>query len=301
MSLPISEALRDQPIDRPREIVRPPRPPKVSSRAIPGLDLVDDTPGDNAPRHWESLWGFAFSLGVHLALLAVLGLLVFDTADREHIGSLVGVLGKSGDDLPAEFILDEPNSDPGGSPEEIDAFAPSVPLREVGEAAALAASAGGGTGAGAGPADGDGVGIEVPAVNVPSHAVTKGSFSAWTEPKDPEPGHNYQIIIQVRLAEKLLKNGKYRLSDITGLVRGTDTYQLPIKFNSKQSIAPKDGTVELVIRTPNRPPAPATAVVLEDGIVQLSIEIPGAAQLVRDTIRIESKLLKEKQVIELVF
>lgn len=302
MSLPISEALRDQPIDRPRDTVRPLRPAKVSKRAPAGPVVVDVETDENAQRHWEAVWGFLCSLGVHVTLLAVLGLVVFETADREPATSLVGVLGDS--DIPGEFVLgDEPNLNPGGSPEEVEVLTPSVALHDIGGAAAAASGTGGGGGVGNGVGDGvgDGVGVAVPAVNVPGHAVTKGSFSAWTIPKDPEPGTDYRIIIQVRLADRLLKNGKYRLSDISGLVRGTDTYQLPIKFNSRQTIAAKDGVVNLEIKPPNRPSAPATAVVQDGGVVELSIVIPGAAQLVRDTIRIESKLLKEKQVIELVF
>ena len=46
---------------------------------------------------------------------------------------------------------------------------------------------------------------------------------------------------------------------------------------------------------------PTDVVEIKDGVVQFQIPVPGAKQLVKDTIRIESKLLKEKQVIHLVF
>jgi hypothetical protein len=36
-------------------------------------------------------------------------------------------------------------------------------------------------------------------------------------------------------------------------------------------------------------------------VVQIQVAIPGAVQLVKDTIRIKSELLKEEQTIEIVF
>ena len=87
---------------------------------------------------------------------------------------------------------------------------------------------------GAGDGQGDGIGVTVPSINVPGHAVTKGSFSVGTEPEDPEPREDYMIIIQVRLPENLIKNGKYRANDITGMVRGTDSYTKKIVFPTDQ-------------------------------------------------------------------
>ena len=69
----------------------------------------------------------------------------------------------------------------------------------------------------------------------------------------------------------------YRGSDLSGMVTGTDGYKQAIKFNRGQAFD------------------------VQDGSVQVRIRVPGAAQLVRDSIRIESKLLREKQMIEIEF
>ena len=121
---------------------------------------------------------------------------------------------------------------------------------------------------------GDGEAMQVAAINVPSYAVTKGSFSAWTEPRDPDPGRQYFIVIQVRLPNTVKK---YRASDLTGMVTGTDLYKQVIKFRT---------TEEFLIK---------------EGAVQVRVPVPGAAKLVRDTIRIESRLLREKQTIQIEF
>ena len=117
----------------------------------------------------------------------------------------------------------------------------------------------------------------MPAVSVPSYAVTQGSFSAWTVPEDPEPSQPYVIRIVVRLPGDWNQSAKFRLRDISGMVIGTDGYKQVIRFKTTQLAEVQDGTV------------------------QIDIPVPGARKLVRDTIRIESKLLKEKQVLQLVF
>lgn len=123
-------------------------------------------------------------------------------------------------------------------------------------------------------AGGEGAAMPVPAVNVPSYAVSKGSFSAWTEPRDPDPGRQYVIVIQVRLPKSIRE---YPGSDLTGKVIGTDLYKQDIKFKSTDKFPVKDGAA------------------------QVQIPVPGAAKLVRDTIQIESRLLGEKQTILIEF
>ena len=60
-------------------------------------------------------------------------------------------------------------------------------------------------------------------------------------------------------------------------MNGTDGYKQVIRFK-------RDETFTVV-----------------DGIVQVRIRVPGADRLVRDTIRVESKVLREKQTIEIEF
>src|SRR5262249_5050992 len=156
-----------------------------------------------AQRRWESLLGMLCSFGVHLILLTCLGLLAFETSDR-HVGNLVGIIGTDGD-VPADFILDSAiGNDEGGSESPMDVEKPAVVLHDLGSSSASAKLSGGsGSGLGAGDGEGDGIGVAVPSINVPGYAVTKGSFSVWTEPEDPEPRQDYRIIIQIRLPENL--------------------------------------------------------------------------------------------------
>lgn len=133
---------------------------------------------------------------------------------------------------------------------------------------------GSGRGFGEGAGNGFGTGLPLPGINVPSFAVTKGSFSVWTEPRDPEPGQPYRIIIQIRVPSGVTR---FRGSDLTGAVIGTDTYRQAIRFKSTDQFPVVDGAVEI------------------------PIVVPGAKRLVRDTIRVESRLLREKQVIHIVF
>lgn len=281
MTLPTSETLQERSTSQPEAAPRTRSVPnrRVTPPPVPPL-VVADGPleMDVARRRWESVYGMLCSLGVHLVMLLVLGLLAFETSSRE-IGTLVGVLGQQQKDAPADFILDsEMDVDTGGSEEPLDAVTSTVLFNDSGLLAANPARVGGGgTGTGDGAGDGDGVGVAVPTLNIPGYAVTKGSFSAWTEPEDPEPGKEYFIIIQVRVPDKMQKGKLYPVKDITGLVTGTDGYKKVIRFR------------------------PTDKVEIQEGVIQFQLQIPGAAQLVKDTIRIESRLLKEKQTIQLVF
>ncbi len=110
------------------------------------------------------------------------------------------------------------------------------------------------------------------------NVVTKGSFTAWTEPEDPRPGEDYKIIILVKLPDRV---NRYRLSDLTGMVIGTDRY--------RQSIPGP----EMLRRTDYLP--------IKQGVAQLVVTVPGADRLVKDTIRLKSKLLNEEQELDIEF
>lgn len=111
-------------------------------------------------------------------------------------------------------------------------------------------------------------------------AVTKGSFTVWTEPPDPFPNQPYFVVIQLRLPENLTV---YPKSDLKVDVVGSDTFhlQLPDPRRGLKLL----GTLPVV-----------------DGKAQLVIPIPGAPSLVRDLIRIESReILHEKQTLRIEF
>src|SRR5260221_3442672 len=123
MTLPTSETVRERSNVRPEETLRarrsqPPLVPKPSSPRV----VVSDADGDTTPalRRWESLYGMLCSFGVHLILLAGLGLLAFETSDRQ-VGSLIGILGQPDAEVPADFILDSAiGDDLGGSDNPVE-------------------------------------------------------------------------------------------------------------------------------------------------------------------------------------
>lgn len=111
----------------------------------------------------------------------------------------------------------------------------------------------------------------------PRNVVTKGSFSAWTTPANPQRLENYTITIEVQLPSHITH---YQRADLSGSVMGTDGYF--------QSLEPttfaKHESFEFL-----------------DKIARLHILVPGGEYLVEDEIRIRSNLLSEEQVIHLKF
>lgn len=128
-------------------------------------------------------------------------------------------------------------------------------------------------GSGDGGADGDGKGLGY-SMPKSGKAITKGSFTVWTVPEDPAPGQNYLIVIQVELPDRIKR---YRRSDLFGKVVGTDGYEQYIP-GVKRGYLP-----------------------VKNNKVQLAIFVPAAASLVRDRIEVSSKILKEKQKLEIEF
>lgn len=224
--------------------------------------------------------GILVSLAVHSLAIAILAMLIIGGVAIHPSLDVFGVMGEPDDTALAGVELDSamPLGDPAPEgtamefpdaaqllPSEQATFDPTSTLRGV------AGGSGDGNG---GSENGDGNGTIVAPVGVPKYAVTKGSYSVWTDPKDPEPGISYQIVIQFRLPRNV---ETYRGSDLSGMVIGTDGYKQAIRFGRAESFP------------------------VHDGSVQVRIRVPGADRLVRDTIRIESKLLREKQVIEIEF
>ena len=124
-------------------------------------------------------------------------------------------------------------------------------------------------------------------------AVTKGSFTAWTDPAHPQPGQLYQIIIEIRLPDRIKS---YRLSDLSGVVIGSDSYRqnLPFDRDSPSAARVTGGAEYKTVRRNTR-------VKMTGKKLQLAIKVPGAERLVKDRIRIESRRLDEEQEITLVF
>ncbi|WP_373649915.1 hypothetical protein [Schlesneria sp. DSM 10557] len=264
-------------------VLKPVIPPLPGQRVNPKTAIVkvDKPSKDQEETHWiskQGLIGIVTSLGIHAVILVILACILVSQVTTQEVSSIFGTNG-TGDEFAADVILE---TEVAGEGAEAGEAAPlqtsdlSKVLDSIGKQGDIAESMRvglGGQGEG-GEGEGDGNSVGVPNVRVPGYAQTKGSFSAWADPKDPKPGEDYFVVIQVRLPSNVTK---YRGSDVSGNVIGTDGYKQPIRLKSNVMLP------------------------VEDGAVQIRIPVPGARQLVRDTIRVESKLLKEKQTFEIEF
>lgn len=145
-------------------------------------------------------------------------------------------------------------------------------------------------------ANGDGEGSDGILLKVPSDgfAVTKGSFTAFTIPAEPEPLKPYRIVIEVRLPSDVKK---YRVNDLKGEVIGTDGYRqfLPFDKDARNATrSPAANGKEIVITS-------SASIDVIKNRVQIIIIVPGARELVKDQIKIRSRRLKEDQELTLTF
>jgi hypothetical protein len=109
---------------------------------------------------------------------------------------------------------------------------------------------------------------------VPAGAITAGSFSVWTVPDNPDPGEPYKIVIQMRVPDG---TDKYSISDLEGVVVGSDGYQKMIPGGLK-------GFLPVI-----------------NGKVQMEVHIVSADEDVEDTVFIRSRLLREAQRLQIRF
>jgi hypothetical protein len=222
----------------------------------------------------RSARGFVVSIVFHLLLLLALSfIMIYSRAEEEPLLTVF----HAEEQMEFEFgyvtidprndlakIQTNPNTQPqlhAGSPPSLEIPAPKIPADERSDVAGKAE---------AGASDNAGGGLTQKGAN----AVSQGSFTVWTVPEDPEPGQNYTIIIQIKLPKKVRR---YPTRDLSGIVIGSDLWRQPIPGN-----APK------YLRVVNHR-------------TQLQVRVPGAARHVQDTIRIRSRILKEKQTLQILF
>ncbi len=117
-------------------------------------------------------------------------------------------------------------------------------------------------------------------IKLPENTIVKGSFRVWTVPADPAPMQKYDIYIDVKIPASATN---YTKEDLSGDVIGTDGYRQPIGRDAN--------FLGKVMQRFESFPGRAT----------LIISVPGALNLVKDTIKIKSTLLNEAQNIEIVF
>jgi len=221
--------------------------------------------------------GYGASLLVHLLLLLSLSMVVVAGTGLDQLAIFAGLSEDAGtSNEKFDEIFDTKMDLPPG---ETDVLSISALDRSSdSETAHLQPSLASVSAAGAeGGAEGDGEAEETGhkfAMPTGGNVVTEGSFTAWTIPEDPAPGEKYTIVIQIKLPQRIKS---YRSSDLSGTVVGTDRYRQELP-----GLQPKF----LPVRKSS---------------VQLEILVPGASELVQDTIRIRSRLLKEERELKLVF
>lgn len=228
--------------------------------------------------------GYYLSLLLHSVVLTSAALVVIGNIDKERFGLVATTAKEEETGNGFEELIDtrfESSNDAETQPLQITEVLPTetenvIPVPDIEAGMELSATQGEGKGDGAGEDGGVSGGQPGEYFVMPESGkvVTKGSFTAWTVPEDPEPGQNYRIVIQIQLPEKVRR---YRQGDLSGLVVGTDGYLQRI------------------------PPLPRAYLPVQDNKAQLVIFVQGANADVRDRIQIQSRILKEQQTLEIVF
>jgi hypothetical protein len=233
--------------------------------AAPAENPEEETTWQEKFKRWiqgEGGAGFGISVVMHIILLMVMSLWILatpkdedliTTLDETEVVDLASIQDVEIEELDTDF---EPQvKDPLFEPAPLSA--PDIGINSL--ASSLVDKKGGG--------------LEL---KLPKQAVTKGSFTVWTDPEDPQPGQKYVIMIQIQLNNSVKR---YPRSDLMGNVVGTDGYKDYFGGPTEAGYLP----------------------VMENTVRVQACVVPGAAQLVKDVITVESKILKEKQVIDIVF
>jgi hypothetical protein len=217
--------------------------------------------------------GAGVSVGIHAILLVLLSLFVFTHHNEEApwLTSSFAADETANLDLTE---LDDFTLEPLAASTPIDVVSAVVPQSAAIQPAFLVAESPVTSGSGSNT---NGTGVRPPGT---ANAVTKGSFTAWTDPADPKPREDYLLVILVRVPDSVRK---YTQEDLSGFLTGDDGYETPIgNFTGKGF--PKQFYGQF-----------------DDKAHRLVIRVPGAAAKVKDTIQICSKILREEQTLEIVF
>ncbi len=238
--------------------------------------------------------GYGVSLIFHTLLLAVMSAIVYSSIeDNQSISTTITEV----DSMPIEFTeITDLTVEPAGSSQNQLPQLTKIPLTsaEAEISSSLldsTASNAGNDGEGGDTDEGFGFMFSMPEGG---KVVSKGSFSAWTVPEDPEPRKDYMIVIRIKLPEK---TRLYRISDLSGKVEGSDAYEqyLPFDPNRKQLKPLSEVGGKLTeLRSSSR-------LRVIKNHVQIMIPVLGGDSLIRDTIHVKSRLLKEDQKLEIEF
>ena len=277
---------------------------RKSKASEPLIETADEEPPLDWKKDWKKIaiaWlistascGYGVSFIFHTVLLVGLSAIVYSSMDDNQ--SITTIITDA-DAMPIEFteIMDV-TVEPAGSSENQLPQLTKIPITnaEAEISSSLldsTASNAGNNGEGGDTDEGFGFMFSMPQGG---KVVSRGSFSAWTVPEDPEPRKDYMIVIRVKLPEK---TKLYRISDLSGKVEGSDFYEqyLPFDPNRKDLAARSELGGQIVkLRTSSR-------LRVIKNHVQIMIPVKGGDQQIRDTIHIKSRMLKEEQKLEIEF
>lgn len=268
-----------------------------------GLDDGEEAEAEEPPKNWKEWlvrWltgkearSVVTSIAFHTVLLLCMSLILFtQIGDNEAISMIMGEENA----LPTFEEVDMTFEQTGGELTQ----APQLQKVQQESAESILQSDFNemfnppGTGEGTGGGEGFDFAFKMP---TSGKAVTKGSFTAWTVPKDPKPGQDYKIVIQIKVPETV---NRYRIADLSGRVIGTDKYTLDIpyenqfnRYGTKIQKSSRSEKLDFVKR--------GDYARVVDNQVQVIVDVEGAKQLVQDTIEVKSRMLKEEQKLEIVF
>ena len=268
--------------------------------------------------------GFGASVIVHLAAILTLSIWVldieallpeFDAEGAFRIGvkkelqdeTEIALAEKRGGSTAPEPTLFNPSEFL--PPKTITAKLPAEMLKRLNHVDTQGQGSGDSSEAGTGVGDGS---LPSGGAKKGKNAVTKGSFTAWTIPEKPEIRKPYFIVIQVRIPKG---RTRYQARDLRGVIVGTDEYRQRIPWEKHLASYPDPQYRRHTYRMfPGRKPptwlspkARRSILPIIEGengerYCRLLIKVPGAdAVKIQDTITVYSKMLKERQVLKIVF
>lgn len=271
------------------------------------IETVDEEP---EPLDWKKDWkklallwlisnataGYGVSLIVHTVLLLAMSAIVYQSMDDNEAISMIIT---DADAMPIEFteIMDLTVEPAGGADKQLPQLT-KIPITNA-EAEISSnlldstASNAGNNGEGGSTDEGFGFAFSMPAGG---KVVSKGSFSAWTVPEDPEPRKDYMIVIRIKLPES---TKLYRISDLSGKVEGSDDYIQHLPFDPNRKNQDLDARSELGGQIIKLRSSSRLRVIKNH--VQIMIPVLGGDNLIRDTIYVKSRMLNEDQKLEIEF
>ena len=238
--------------------------------------------------------GYGVSVIFHAILLGAMSAIVYHiNDDNQSISTIITEV----DSMPIEFteIMDLTVEPAGSSPNQLPQLT-KIPLSmaEAEISSSLldsTASNAGNDGEGGATDEGFGFKFSMPEGG---KVVSKGSFSAWTVPEDPEPRKDYMIVIRIKLPEK---TRLYRISDLSGKVEGSDSYVQHLPFDpERMDLGARSEVGGQIVRLRS-----SSRLRVIKNHVQVMIPVKGGDTLVRDTIHVRSRILKEDQQLEIEF